>query len=84
MSAGLRARIREAVPATMVSLLRAIQRAPEVQRLSDSIRANIAKDELFAKIFVALEQETVSLADLQELLADIDSPLPSPRRRFLC
>jgi len=69
----------EAVPATMVSLLRAIQRAPEVQRLSDSIRANVAKDELFAKIFVALEQETVSLADLQELLADIDSPLPSPR-----
>jgi len=69
----------ESVPATRIILDRLIRLAAEVQRQSDSIRANAAKDELFARIFVALEQKTITVADFRELFEDLDSPLPSSK-----
>lgn len=68
----------EFVPATRVILERLIPFAPEVQRQSDSIRANVVKDELFAKIFVALEKKAITHADLRELSVDLDSPVSLP------
>lgn len=54
----------EFAPMTKIILDRLIRLAPEVQRWSESIRSNAAKDELIARIFVALEEETITPADL--------------------
>lgn len=67
------------VPATRTILDQLIRLAPEVQRQADSIHANAAKDELFAKVVVALEQETIAPADLRELFVDLDSPSLPPK-----
>lgn len=64
----------EFVPVTRMILERLMRLAPEVRYRSDCVEANAAKDELFARIFVALEQESITRSDLQELFTDLDSP----------
>ncbi len=60
----------EFVPGNMLILNRLIRDADKVKRTSNSIKENVTKDKVFAAVFVALEQQKISLDDLQTFVMD--------------
>ena len=66
------------VPGNRIILDRLINLAPKVERTARDITSNAAKDKVFARVFAALEQETITIPDLQELLGDlVAEPAPA-------
>jgi len=59
------------VPGYKLILDRLIRDADKVARSADAITKHVIKDKLFAKIFVALEKETISLQDIKTLVGDL-------------
>lgn len=64
----------EFVPGTRLILDRLIRLAPKVRHAANAIKANAEKDKLLARIFVAMEQEAITLEDLKELMSDLPAP----------
>jgi hypothetical protein len=63
------------VPGNKMIFDRLKQRAHEGERMARSVSSNVAKDKVFKTIFAALETQTISMRDLDELLhAFIDDP----------
>jgi hypothetical protein len=56
------------VPGNKVILDTLKQKAHEVERTVRSVSLNVAKDKVFKAIFVALERQTLSIRDLEDLL----------------
>src|ERR1017187_2576715 len=61
----------EFVPANKLILDRLIRDAADVELSATAITRNVTKDKLFAKIFVALETQKISLADIAALVSDL-------------
>ncbi|QDU42877.1 hypothetical protein Mal52_13460 [Symmachiella dynata] len=64
-------KIFEYVPGLKLILDRLAKKAEAVAKSARSISANVEKDKVFAKVFVALEKETISLDDLQEVFCEL-------------
>jgi hypothetical protein len=63
------------VPGYKMILERLRQRAYEVERTALSVSSNASKDTVFSTTFAALEKQTISMRDLDELLqAFVDDP----------
>jgi hypothetical protein len=63
------------VPGNKVILDALGRRALETQRIARAVSSNVAKDKVFKTIFAALELQTISMRDLDELLhAFVDDP----------
>lgn len=44
------------------------EKAQQVERVADSVTLNIAKDKVFSTLFAALEEQTITVLDLNQLL----------------
>jgi hypothetical protein len=58
-------------PGNDIVFRRLAERASIAERTVNSIKANVVKDKLLAKIFVALEEKKITMADLQSLVGDL-------------
>ena len=61
-------RTSEFVPGIKKILDRLREKAQVVERVADSIALNIAKDKVFKTLFAALEEQTITVIDLDQLL----------------
>jgi hypothetical protein len=61
-------RTSELVPGIKAILDRLRAKAKEVERVADSVALNIAKDKVFRMIFAGLEEQTITVLDLDQLL----------------
>jgi hypothetical protein len=63
------------VPGNKVILDGLIDRAPKAERIARSVSSNVAKDGVFKTVFAALERQTITVRDLDELIrAFFDNP----------
>jgi hypothetical protein len=52
------------------------QKAPEMERVARAVSSNLSKDKVFNAMFVALERQTISMRDIDDLLrAFVDDPV---------
>lgn len=61
----------ELVPINQVILERLKRDAAKVAATAGSIKLNVTKDKLFAKIFVGLQENRISIDDLESLVGDL-------------
>jgi HNH endonuclease len=61
-------RTSEFVPGIKKILDRLREKAQVVERVADSVALNIAKDKVFKTLFAALEKQTITVIDLDQLL----------------
>lgn len=67
------------VPGYMLILQQLIKLAPKVQQTANTISSNARKDELFGKLFAALESEALTIDDLRQLMETLgEKPAPPP------
>lgn len=59
------------LPGNTVIFSKLFRKAPAVQNTVESIRSNIEKDKLFAKLYVAIEQGTLSASELRNFVGDL-------------
>jgi len=68
------------IPGNAFLLQGLVKRAPEVERAAHDVISNAGKDEVFSTLFAALERQTITATDLQQLLASLlEAPAPTPR-----
>ena len=66
-----RSKTFELHPGNVVIFIKLFVKAPAVQRTAISIKQNVEKDKLFAKLFVAMEEGTISFSELQAFVGDL-------------
>lgn len=68
-------RLPSFVPGNKAILDGLAERASRAERVAQSVTSNVTKDRVFKTLFAALEEQTLSLRDLDELLqAFVDNP----------
>lgn len=60
--------VPEFVPGIKKIIERLRKKAQQVARVADSVALNVAKDKVFSTLFAALEEQTITVLDLDQLL----------------